>query len=154
MAKVTIFEILKAEHREVAGVMKQIEQTEDTADGRRERKRLFEGLYAGLGAHAKGEEQSLYPSLTKTEGARDISLEAIEEHKVVETLLEELKSARSADDKWMAKFTVLKENVEHHVGEEEGELFRKAKRELSEDQIDQITKKYVAARDRELAKAK
>jgi hemerythrin superfamily protein len=149
----TIFEILKAEHKEVAGVMKQIAATEDDTAGRAERRRLFDGLYAGLGSHAKGEEVAFYPVLTKIEEARDIGLEAGEEHKVVEALLEELKTMRPMDDRWMAKFTVLKENVEHHVGEEEGELFRKAKKSLSEEQIEKITAAYKRARDKALAGA-
>lgn len=151
MPNETIFEILKAEHKEVSGTMKQIESTEDDAAGRTQRKRLFAEMYASLSAHAKGEEQSLYPVLVKIEEARDIGLEAGEEHRVVHTLLGELHEMRTADDKWMAKFTVLKENVEHHVEEEEGDMFKKAKKALTDEQIADITKKYKAARDRELA---
>jgi hemerythrin superfamily protein len=145
-----IFDTLKAEHDEVADLMKAIAASDDDKPGRVKRKKVFDKLYTALSAHAKGEEAALYPVLEEIEATRDIALEAGEEHKVVETLLDELKAMRSADDQWMAKFTVLQENVEHHVKEEEGEMFRKAKAELSEAQLDRIEAKYAEVRDQQL----
>ena len=88
--------------------------------------------------HARIEEEILYPTLEEYEETRDISLEAYEEHALVKQLLEELAAAPKDDERWTAKFTVLKENVEHHVEEEEGEMFKKARKVLGEDEIENL----------------
>ena len=85
--------------------------------------------------HAHIEETIFYPVLKKAEESRDITLEAYEEHKVVKDLLAKL-AAGKPGDQWNAKLTVLKENVDHHVDEEEGELFDKAKNVLTDEQAE------------------
>jgi hemerythrin superfamily protein len=65
-------------------------------------------------------------------------LEGFEEHHVVKMLLNELGSVPVDTEQWTAKFKVLKENVEHHVEEEEGEMFQKARQVLDEDEINSL----------------
>ena len=60
-------------------------------------------------------------------------LEALEEHKLVKTLLGEIAALTPADDEFDAKMKVLRENVEHHVEEEETEMFPEAKKQLSDE---------------------
>ena len=57
-----------------------------------------------------------------------------------------LASAPKDDEQWTAKFTVLKENVEHHVEEEEEEMFQKARKVLSEDEIDELGERLQQAK--------
>jgi hemerythrin superfamily protein len=127
------FKLLETDHKKVSELFKQIE----SASGATKRE-LFTRLKAELDVHAHIEEKVLYPALENTEEAREITLEAYEEHKVVKELLAELAGGRRINDEWDAKFTVLKENVEHHVEEEEGELFSKARKALSAEEIDRI----------------
>lgn len=127
------FELLKTDHEKVSQLFKKIE----SASGQAKRS-LFTRLKNELDVHAHIEEKVLYPALENTEEARDITLEAYEEHKVVKDLLAELAKGGPLNDEWDAKLTVLKENVEHHVEEEEGDLFSKARKALSDDEIDRI----------------
>jgi iron-sulfur cluster repair protein YtfE (RIC family) len=127
------FELLKTDHEKVSQLFKEIE----SASGQRKRQ-VFTQLKAELDVHAHIEEKILYPALENTEEAREITLEAYEEHKVVKDLLAELASGGAPNEEWDAKLTVLKENVEHHVEEEEGELFSKARKALSSEEIDRI----------------
>jgi hemerythrin-like domain-containing protein len=127
------FELLKTDHEKVSQLFKKIE----SASGQRKRQ-VFTQLKAELDVHAHIEEKVLYPALENTEEAREITLEAYEEHKVVKDLLAELASGGAPNEEWDAKLTVLKENVEHHVEEEEGELFSKARKALSSEEIDRI----------------
>jgi hypothetical protein len=127
------FELLKTDHEKVSQLFKEIESASGQAKGR-----VFTQLKSELDVHAHIEEKVLYPALENTEEARDITLEAYEEHKVVKDLLAELANGGPLNDEWDAKLTVLKENVEHHVKEEEGELFSKARKALSEEEIDRI----------------
>jgi iron-sulfur cluster repair protein YtfE (RIC family) len=96
---------------------------------------LFEQIQDELDVHAAIEEQIFYPAVQegRSAEAKDMVLEALEEHKVVKTLLEEIAALTPADDEFDAKMKVLQENVEHHVDEEEKEMFPEAKKQLSED---------------------
>ena len=78
------------------------------------------------------------PALEEAEETHDITLEAYEEHNLVKQLLAELESEAKDQEQWTAKFTVLKENVEHHVEEEEGELFPKARKVLGKERSEEI----------------
>lgn len=127
------FELLENDHKRVSKLFKEIE----SANGQGKRA-LFSQLKNELDVHTHIEETIFYPVLEKKEESRDITLEAYEEHKVVKDLLAELAAGDPQEDEWTAKFTVLKENVEHHVEEEEGELFDKAEDVLSDEQIDQL----------------
>jgi hemerythrin-like domain-containing protein len=130
------FTLLKADHEKVAGILEKIDETTERATKGREE--LFAQLKSELDVHARIEEEIFYPVLEEYEETRAISLEAYEEHALVKQLLEELASAPKDDEQWTAKFTVLKENIEHHVEEEEGEMFQKARKVLSEDEIEDL----------------
>ena len=130
------FTLLKADHEKVAGILEKIDETTERATKGREE--LFAQLKNELDIHTRIEEEILYPVLEEFEETRDISLEAYQEHALVKQLLGELAAAPKDDEQWTAKFTVLKENIEHHVEEEEGEMFKKARKVLSEDEIENL----------------
>jgi hypothetical protein len=139
------FALLKADHERVAGILKTIEgTTERAARGRDE---LFARLKTELDLHALIEEEIFYPALEDTEEAREITLEAYEEHRLVKQLLAELEAEPKDTEEWTAKFMVLKENIEHHVEEEEGELFKKARKALSEEEIETLGEQLQNAKE-------
>jgi iron-sulfur cluster repair protein YtfE (RIC family) len=131
-----VFELLKGDHEKVSGILEKIDQT--TERGLKTREELFSQLKSELDLHAQVEEQFFYPALEEADETREITLEAYEEHDLVKQLLRELESESKDDEQWTAKFTVLKENVEHHVEEEEGELFKKARKVLGKEQSEEI----------------
>ena len=145
------FALLKADHEKVAGILETIEDTTERAvKGRDE---LFARLKAELDVHAMIEEQIFYPALEETEETREITLEAYEEHRLVKQLLAELEAEPKDTEEWTAKFTVLKENIEHHVEEEEGELFKKARQVLSEEEIETLGERLQEAKQQNRAAA-
>ncbi len=131
-----VFELLKADHEKVSGIMEKIDQT--TERGLKTREELFAQMKSELDLHAQVEEQFFYPALEEAEETREITLEAYEEHNLVKQLLRELEAEPKDDEQWTAKFTVLKENIEHHVEEEEGELFKKARKVLGKERSEEI----------------
>src|SRR5215210_3446022 len=137
-----VFELLKKDHEKVAGIFEEIEQTTERAVKTREE--LFARLRSELELHSQIEEATLYPALKQEEESREITLEAIEEHRVVKRLLKELEATPVESEQWMAKMTVLKENVEHHIEEEENEMFKSAREVLSKDQIENLTARVEA----------
>ena len=137
------FSLLKADHRKVEELFEQLES------GRGQAKlRVFQQIKTELDLHAHIEEKFFYPALEKPRETHDLTLEAYEEHDVVKKLLRELSRAKSATEEWQAQAKVLKENVEHHVEEEENELFPKAQSALSEEQIEEIGERMAAEKNR------
>jgi Hemerythrin HHE cation binding domain len=99
---------------------------------------VFNQIKTELELHTHIEETIFYPALEKPEETHDLTLEAYEEHAAVKKLLSKLSRARNANDEWEAQAKVLRENVEHHVEEEENELFEKAESVLSEEDIEDL----------------
>jgi iron-sulfur cluster repair protein YtfE (RIC family) len=145
------FELLKSDHEKVAGLLDKIDGTTERALKTREE--LFAQLKSELDIHAQIEETIFYPVLEKAEESRDITLEAFEEHRIVKQLLGELEVEAKDDEIWTAKFTVLKENIEHHVEEEEGELFQKARKVLREEEFDELGARMEEAKSKQKAAA-
>ncbi len=130
------FQLLKEDHQKVSGLFQQIEPTTERAE--KTRTELFAKLKEELDVHAKIEESVFYPAIKQAAETREIVLEGFEEHHVVKMLLKELEAVPVDTEQWTAKLKVLKENVEHHVEEEEGEMFQKARQVLSEEEINQL----------------
>lgn len=136
------FELLKNDHQKVSDLFKRIE----TASGKA-KVGIFDQIKNELEVHMHIEESIFYPALKNAEATRDVTLEAYEEHRVVKDLLAELAAAKPSDQ-WDAKLTVLKENVEHHVEEEEDELFKKAKDVLSAEETESLGDQMAAEKER------
>jgi len=130
------FQLLKEDHKKVAGIFEKLEPT--TERGVKTREELFTQLKNELDVHARIEETIFYPALREADETHDIVLEGYEEHKVVKTLLAELDKLPKDDETWGAKLKVLQENVEHHVEEEEGEMFKGARKVLSEAEAEEL----------------
>lgn len=125
--------MLEADHRRFEELLKQGEET--TARARKTRRSLLDSLTSELAAHELKEEKVLYPALKSHAETRDIVLEGFEEHHVADEILSELHRVATDDETWAAKFKVLKENLEHHIEEEEGNMFPTARDILSADRL-------------------
>ena len=117
-------DLLKKQHREVKGLFKKLEKTENGS----ERRKLMETLAQDLQMHTTIEEEIFYPALREVESkkAEKMVNEAYEEHHVVKLVLAELPKVDPQDERFEAKMTVLSELIEHHVEEEESEMFKLA----------------------------
>jgi iron-sulfur cluster repair protein YtfE (RIC family) len=145
------FDLLKADHEKVAGILESIEDTTERAVKGREE--LFTRLKQELDIHSRIEEEIFYPALEEEDETREITLEAYEEHRLVKRLLSELEREPKDTEEWTAKFTVLKENIEHHVEEEEGEMFKKARTVLSKGDAEILGDRLQKAKQEEKAAA-
>lgn len=137
-------ELLKSDHEKVAGLLSKVENTTERALKTRED--LFAQIKSELDLHAQIEEEIFYPAIENAEETREITLEAYEEHRIVKQLLSELEKMPKDDEEWTAKFTVLKESVEHHVEEEEGEMFKKVKQVLNKEEREELGKRLEQAK--------
>ena len=137
------FNLLKADHRKVEDLFSELEAARGQA-----RLRVFDQIKTELDLHAHIEEKIFYPALEKPRQTHELTLEAYEEHAVVKKLLRELSRAKTANEEWQAQAKVLQENVEHHVQEEENELFKKAAKVLSKEEIDELGELLAAEKNR------
>ena len=129
-------ELLKADHEKVSGIFEKLEDTTERAEKTREE--LFTKLKQELDLHAHIEETIFYPVLKKADETRDITMEGIQEHHVVKVLLRELDAMGVGSETWTAKLKVLKENVEHHVEEEEEDMFKGAREVLGNERLEEL----------------
>jgi hemerythrin HHE cation binding domain-containing protein len=139
--------LLKDDHDRAKKMLKEIEGTTERAVKTRER--LFTKLKNELVIHEAIEEEIFYPALKEHAEARDEVLEAYEEHNVIDMVMGEIETTTFDDETWSAKFMVMKENLEHHIEEEEGEMFEQARDLLDEDMLEQLGER-MQARTQEL----
>lgn len=144
MRNQTIYEILEREHQEVAELLDKLVDDVDADED--ERASVFQTLNASLSAHATAEEAVFYPALQELEEGRPLALEAREEHRIVKRLLGEIDGLARMGERWDAKVKVLKESVEHHVKEEEGEIFKLARAGLDQERARELGERFLAAK--------
>ena len=134
--------LLEADHKKVKGLLTELEST--TERGVKTRAELFATIKGELTLHEIVEEEIFYPELKAHPKAKDIVLEGYEEHHVVDVLMGELEALDVADETWGAKALVMKENIEHHIEEEEGEMFRQARQVFDAAELDDLGKRMEA----------
>ena len=127
-------ELLKDDHDLMKKLLERAEAVDDSAS----RRQALQYLRNDFTAHEQIEERIFYPALKEHPKAKDIVLEGYQEHHVADVLLEELEAMPPEDERWAAKLTVLRENVEHHIEEEEGEMFRTARRVFDKHELETL----------------
>lgn len=128
--------LLKNDHKEVERLFKKFEKASASSQRKGEIAKEVSRL---LTAHTYVENEVMYPQVRELVPAlEDDILESYEEHHVVEVLLKELAALGPDDEAFEPKFTVLIENVRHHVKEEEDEWFPKVRDELGRNRLQEI----------------
>jgi len=128
--------MLEADHAKVKKLLTELEST--TERGVKTREELFATIKGELSIHEVIEEEIFYPALKSHPKAKDIVLEGYEEHHVVDLLMGELESLDVSDETWGAKAIVMKENIEHHIEEEEGEMFKQARAVFDRQELEDL----------------
>ncbi|MCA1832961.1 MAG: hemerythrin domain-containing protein [Actinomycetota bacterium] len=128
--------LLQEDHDKMKKIMSDIDST--TERGLKTREELFTTMKEALNVHERVEEEIFYPALREHKKAKEIVMEGYEEHRAVDMLLGELESVPFDDESWSAKFTVIKENIEHHIKEEENEMFDKARQIFDRAELQEL----------------
>lgn len=123
--------MLKQQHREVEKLFQQLEAAKSAGP----RRKIFNEIADALAVHATIEERHFYPGVKKQQ-TEEILLESVEEHLEIKRVIADLLEMDSDDDVFEAKVKVLQEDVEHHVEEEESELFPKVERLIDEEELE------------------
>ena len=134
-------DLLEDDHRKVKKMLAEGEKTTERAEVTRSD--LYATLRREMETHERIEEEIFYPALKAHPKARDIVLEGLEEHHVVDEIMGELGETDVTDETWAAKFKVVKESIEHHIEEEEGEMFPKARQAFDKDELEALGAKML-----------
>jgi hemerythrin-like domain-containing protein len=129
--------MLKGDHDRVQELFKEFEAAGERAY---EKKRgIAEQVFTELEIHTRLEEEIFYPAVQARAGqeGEELIAESLQEHHVVDVLMREMRKLDPGNDAYQAKFQVLMENVEHHIEEEEGEMFPMASERLG-DTLDSL----------------
>lgn len=133
--------LLTQQHREVEELFSRFERLE----ARSARLEVLNQILRALGMHTEIEESEFYPAFRMASKKDHEVFEALEEHHLVKLVCQELTEAELLDDRALAKVTVLKELVRHHVKEEEQEMFKEALELLGADTLRELGQKMQAA---------
>ncbi len=136
--------MLEEDHARMRKLLDELEST--TERGIKTRAELFSTIKGELTIHEIIEEEIFYPELKAHPKATDIVLEGYEEHHVIDLVMKELEETPVEDESWGAKAKVMKENVEHHMEEEEGEMFKQARSVFDRAELEDLGERMDARR--------
>ena len=140
--------LLKADHETVRNLFDQFKEAKEAKDTDR-LEELQVKIFRELEVHTSIEEEVFYPEAVQVgEEAEELVKEGVEEHHVVKLLMDEIEDLTPDDDAFVAKMTVLIENVEHHAEEEEEELFPQLEKVFGKERLAAMGEKLQEAKVR------
>jgi hypothetical protein len=148
-AHVDALTLLKHDHDNMKKLLARVDETTERA--RKTRRDLLRRITREMVVHEKIEERIFYPALKQHPKGKDLVLEGYQEHHVVDVLLGELDRTDVTDERWGAKMTVLKENIAHHIEDEEGEMFKAARAVFARDELEALGARMEEMKDAEMA---
>jgi hemerythrin-like domain-containing protein len=132
-------DLLTRDHKKVRKLLAQLSETGDSAD--HEREELLAKIEHELEVHTAIEEEIFYPAFKEAGGKEGAKMfyEAVEEHRAVsELVLPDLDNITPTSERFAGRAKVLRELVEHHAEEEEDEMFPRAKKLFSKEQLEEL----------------
>ena len=140
--------MLKSDHATVKRLLRELNATTERAT--KERERLVSEIQREIKTHAQVEEEVFYPAYKaateKTEKV-DLFYEAAEEHHIVDMVLPALVHANPKSHEFSAKAKVLQDLIEHHIKEEEGQMFAAARQVFDDEQLSELGELMAARKE-------
>jgi len=140
-----IFSALKTDHRNVKTLLNQLNDTPEKAI--QKRVELLAKIKTELFAHNEAEEKVFYSQLNKKREERLMVHEGKDEHRIGGQVIEELEATDKGTEEWTARAKVLKDLVEHHVEEEEGEIHPEAQKEFTDVEAKELGETFLALKN-------
>jgi hemerythrin superfamily protein len=144
-----IYNYLKKDHRKVSDLMEQVLAVKNP----RQREEIFDEIKYELTLHSETEQATFYAALENEPEAEERIEDAEEEHKEIKSYMSKLSKMSADNEKWMEMFGEFKHAVTHHVEEEEGRVFEKAKKILSDEEAKQLAEDMEKMKEEAMEKA-
>jgi hypothetical protein len=148
MADARLFQDLKQDHDNHRALLREIAECAPE-----KREPLFKKLRTEIGGHAAAEEEALYATMLAKPDLRDDAKHSVAEHKEIDDFMGELSDLDTASPEWLEKFGEMRHRYEHHIDEEEEEMFPAAAEGLSEGKVAELARVFENRKPAELANA-
>jgi hemerythrin-like domain-containing protein len=135
---VDIYSLIKKDHEEIAGLFRRL--------------KAAEGFIETSEHHAHAAERVWYPALQEAEGTQELVEEALDDHALIQELLDELAASHLGDEAWYEKLEVLEEHVEGHIEDEEDDIFDVAHQLFSAAQAAELAQCWQTAKQEHMAR--
>lgn len=122
----------------------------ETSGDSEDRRQLWADFKAEAEAHANAEEQTFYAALIENPDTQEKARHSVSEHKTASDLIEKLGDTDMSSASWLQTFQTLKEELEHHIEEEENEVFPKARSVISDDEATRLADEFETRKSAEL----
>ncbi len=132
-----ILSLIETEHRQVEKLFAEAEKADFN-----ELYECFNEIYKALTLHTRSEELVFYPAMQEYEATAQYIEEAEAEHEEAKIILEEIKSLKPTDSEFKTKIKSLKKAVQHHVEEEESEIFKAVSECMSDKQLSALGEEF------------
>ena len=142
----SIYDELKSDHEKHRDLLTRLASTEGAS---RERAKLWHDFYYEVGAHAAAEEEAFYGPLMEKEDGQPMGRHSVAEHKELDDIIQELEEMDFSSTGWLTRFKTLRDRYEHHIDEEEEEVFEVARKVLGPDMDGAIGARFRARKQRE-----
>ncbi len=144
----SIYDAIKADHNEHRKLLDTIAET--TGDSK-ERKDAWQAFFNDVKSHAAAEEETFYSKLMHETWGQDAARHSVSEHKELDDLMEELHSTDMSSPGWLAKFKTLKHDYEHHMEEEEQDVFKRAKEVIGQEHNNAFGTRFLERKKEEMS---
>lgn len=142
----SIYENIRKDHERHRELLEKLADTTGDSETRRE---CWEAFYYDVKAHAAAEEETFYSPLMADSDGQDDARHSVAEHKEMDDIIEELNATEFSSAAWLTRFKTLKHDYEHHMEEEENDIFEKAKQVFDQEQASSIGQKFVKRKEAE-----
>ncbi|MGR3572264.1 hemerythrin domain-containing protein [Brevirhabdus sp.] len=128
-----------------------LDRIADTSGASEARQSAWTEFYYEVKSHAAAEEETFYSKLISETWGQDSARHSVHEHQQLDDLMEELHNMDMASSGWMAKFKTLRHDYEHHIDEEEDEVFTRAREVIDDKEIEGYGQRFLARKKEERA---
>ncbi len=143
----SIYDAIIEDHKNHRALLARIADTEGASEDRKE---AWSEFFNDVKSHAAAEEETFYSKLMSKTWGQDAARHSVEEHGEMDDLMEELEGMDMSSPAWLQKFNKLKHDYEHHMDEEEDEVFGRAKEVIPEDEIEGYGERFKKRKAEEL----
>lgn len=143
----SIYEKIEQDHGVHRDLLNKLADTSGDSD---ERRRLWKDFYYDVKAHAAAEEETFYSKLMEDPSGQDDARHSVAEHKELDDIMEELQGMDLSSPGWLTRFKTLKHEYEHHMEEEENDIFAKGRKVFDDDQTAEIGERFDERKEAEL----
>lgn len=142
----SIYDAIKEDHDRHRALLDRIAQTEGASDERRE---AWEAFYNDVKGHSAAEEETFYSKLLQQTWGQDAARHSVHEHAEMDEILEELREMDMASPGWITRFKTLKHDYEHHMDEEEDDVFGRAKEVIASEHNEEYGANFLKRKKKE-----